>query len=292
MKNEENQRTKKSFIKRKEKQPAYIMSPMQNKMVNYHVYTFSAAEKIMYFLLTFVCGGIVGLVFYGGLFKEDGNTTQATLIADGIIFVAAGVVASWIFLPTIAKQLKNKRNEKLGKQFLDLLDDLSASLTAGSTVNDSFFNAQQALLNQYSRDDMIVRETSEIITGVENGHTLGEMLDNFAKRSDNEDIENFSNVMSNCSRLGGDFKSVVYNTRFVISGKYEIQEEIETKLTSNRMQHNAMCIMPIVLVGLMKLVSPSFGQNLATPSGIAVTTVAVGIFIGSFFWGRKIIDIH
>ena len=33
-------------------------------------------------------------------------------------------------------------------------------------------------------------------------------------------------------------------------------------------------------------------ENLASFLGVVVTTIAVGIFVASYFWGRKIIDIR
>ena len=138
---------------------------------------------------------------------------------------------------------------------------------------------------------MIIIELNEIISGIENGHTLEEMVIAFGQRAENEDIKNFSNVISNCYRIGGNFKDVIRKTRDIISDKIAIEEEIETKLSSNKLQHNAMTLMPIALVGMLKLSSASFAANLASFLGVLVTTIAIGLFGVSYFWGQKIIDI-
>ena len=166
------------------------------------------------------------------------------------------------------------------------------SLTAGNTVNDSFINAERDLQNQYSEGEMIVRELMEITTGLSNGKTLEEMLISFGDRSNNEDILNFSNVMSNCYRLGGDFKDVVRKTSDIINDKIAVAQEIETKISSNKLQLNAMTLMPIALVAMLKMSSPSFAENLSSFLGVLVTTVAIGIFVASYFWGQKIVDIR
>ena len=59
--------------KKKEKLPKYLPSPLNNNMINYNVYYMSGNEKILYALLLFLAGGIVGYIFYGGLFKADGE---------------------------------------------------------------------------------------------------------------------------------------------------------------------------------------------------------------------------
>ena len=277
--------------KNEPKEPKYYPSPLNNEMLNYKVYYMSVGEKILYFLLTFVLGGLVGYVFYGGLFKYDGEATTATYISNVVVFAAVGLIAAKVFLPAINESLLKKRNKQLQKQFMDMLEGLSASLSAGNTVNDSFLNARNDMRNQYTDDDYIIKELDEIVSGLNNGRTLEEMLADFGKRSNNEDVYNFSNVMSNCYRLGGNFKDVVRRTRGIIGDKISISEEIDTKLASNKLQHNAMCIMPIALVAMLKVASPDFADNLSSMLGGLATTIAVGIFVASYFWGKKIIDI-
>lgn len=277
---------------KKEREPKYIPSPLNNNMINYKEYYMSMNEKIGYSLLIFIIGGLVGLVFYGGLFKSDGDATLATHISNIIFFCIMGLIALKFFLKTVIQNLKNKRDNKLQKQFMDMLENLSFSLSSGNTVNDSFLNARGDLLNQYTEKDMIIVELNEIVNGIQNGKTLEEMMQSFGKRSGNEDIENFANVISNCYRLGGDFNSVIRKTRMILGDKVAISDEINTKLMSNKLQLNVMCIMPVVLVGLLKVSSTSFAQNLSSLIGVVVTTFSIGLFIAAYFWGQKIIDIR
>lgn len=278
--------------KKQQIEPQFIPSALNNQMLNYKVYYMSFTEKLIYFLLTFIIGGVVGLIFYGGLFKSDGEATTATMVSNIVVFCLVGLIADRFFVPAIRRNLKNKRDKALRKQFMNLLENLSVSLAAGNTLNDSFINAKSDMLNQYSEKDMIIQELSEIISGMDNGHTLEEMMTAFGQRAGNEDIENFANVISNCYRMGGNFKDVIRKTRNIISDKIAIEEEIETKLASNKLQHNAMCLMPIILVGMLKLSSASFAANLSSFLGVVVTTIAIAIFVSSYFWGRKIINIE
>jgi len=252
----------------------------------------SAAERIFYSLLVFAAGGFAGWVFYGGLFMEDGDATMMTYISNVIIICLIGGIAVRVFLPALRKMLREKRDKALRVQFRDMLENLTSSLASGNTVAESFVNARNDLANQYSESDYIIQELTEIVAGINNGYTLEEMLGAFGERTNSEDIQNFSNVIGNCYRMGGDFKTVVRKTRDIISDKMAIEDEIVTKISSNKLQHNAMCLMPILLVAMLKMSSPSFAENLASFLGVLVTTAAVGIFVASYFWGRKIIDIR
>lgn len=273
-------------------EPKYIPSPLNNPMINYRVYYMSLGQKIAYSLAIFSLGGISGNIFYGGLFRADGENTMATYISNLIVFLVVGLIALKFFLPLVTQRLKQKRDKQLQKQFIDFMEAVSTSLSAGNTVSDSFVNARSDLQNQYSPTDMIIVELSEIVTGMDNGKTLEEMMNAFGERSGNDDIENFANVISNCFRLGGNFKDVVKKMRDVIADKMAVADEIDTKLASNKLQHNVMSVMPIVLVGLIKLMNSTFAENLASPIGIVVVTISIAIFIGSYIWGRKIIDIR
>lgn len=277
--------------KKAQRGPKYIASPLNNNMINYAEYYLSVPEKLLFFFLTFIIGGLSGLVFYGGLFKVDGEATTATFISNVVVFCAIGCIAAKVFIPVLQERMREKRNKKLEKQFINMLDGLASSLAAGNTVNDAFINAKDDMRNQYSEEEIIVQEISEIVLGLENGKTLEEMIAAFGARSNSEDIENFSNVISNCYRMGGNFKDVIRKTRDIISDKSVIADEITTKLASNKLQHNAMCVMPIVLVAMLKMSSSSFADNLASALGVVVTTMAIGLFVASYFWGQKIIDI-
>lgn len=277
--------------KKKAVSPQYINSPLNNPMINYGVYYMSLPEKVLYSALVMAVGAFVGWVFYGGLFKEDGIPTVATYISNTVIMVGVGLIAVRFFVPAISDMLLNRRNKALERQFMDMLEALSASLSAGNTMFNAIVNARSDLLNQYSEKDLIIVELDEIVAGTENGKMLEEMLLSFGQRSGNEDIQNFGNVISNCYRIGGNFGDVVRRTREIISDKVAVADEIATKIASNKLQHNAMCIMPIALVAMLKLSSPEFASNLAAPIGVIVTTVALGIFVASYFWGQKIINI-
>lgn len=280
------------MAKKQERGPKTIPSPLNNPMTNYAEYYMSAPEKLAATLVLFLAGGLVGLVFYGGLFKREGAATFATHVSDAVVFALVGLVAVRVFMSAVRNMLKGRRDKALRVQFRDMLEAIATSLASGNTVMDSFRNARGDLLNQYSEQDLIIQELTEIQAGLDNGQTLETMLSAFGQRSGNEDIQNFSNVISNCFRIGGDFKTAVRKTRDMIGEKMAIEDEIQTKVASNKLQHNAMCVMPIALVALIKKMSSSFADNLASPIGVVATTVAIAIFVASYFWGRKIIDIE
>ena len=269
----------------------YVLTPLNNLMMNYGVYVFSKSEKFLVNLITFILGGATGLIFYSGLFKVDGYATLATYISDIIFFVIVGYVGMKFLAPMYKQSRLEKRKNAIKTQFRDMLESLAASFSAGSNVHTAFLSALNDLKMQYDEKDMIIQEMQQIINASAQGVNIDVMLRDFSVRSQNDDILNFADVFGMCHEKGGNMQAVILRTHDLIGQKITISDEIQTKLTSNKMQHNVMSVMPLAVVLMLKLTNESFAQNFATPLGVIVNTIAIGIFIGAYKYGQKIVDI-
>ncbi|MGN0488114.1 MAG: type II secretion system F family protein [Ruminococcus sp.] len=279
------------LIPKKDNQPQYINSKVNTLLINYKTYHFTKVEIISYTLLFFVVGGIVGLIFYMNLFMSEGEATITTHISNLIVFLLFGCISLRIFLPMRKTALYEKRNTKFTLQFREMLSSLSTSLSSGDNVYGAFNNAYAEICSQFGEGSMMAQELYVLVHGMDNGYTIVELLKDFSERSVSEDIINFVNVFETCYRTGGDMKAVIRNTYDLIGDKIAITEEIKTKLTSNKMQQNVMSIMPIVIIAFLRFSSSQFSENFSSPSGVVMMTVAVAIFVGSYLYGRKIIDV-
>ena len=124
-----------------------------------------------------------------------------------------------------------------------------------------------------------------------NNVDVEDILEDFGRRSNIGDIESFANVFRICYRKGGNIKDTIRSTHEILSDKMEIAEDIETVVTGSKNEQNIMVVMPVLLIGMIKLMSEDFASNFTTPSGIISTTVAVGMFVASYFIGRAVLDI-
>ena len=52
-----------------------------------------------------------------------------------------------------------------------------------------------------------------------------------------------------------------------------------------------MSLAPIAVIAMLKLTSPSFAENFASPLGVIINLVAVFIFVGAYKYGQKIVNI-
>lgn len=281
--------TKKSKV---EQEPQYYLSATNVPTYNYRVYYMKPVEKILYFLLAFVVGAAVGYLFYGGIGKDEfGQPTMLTYILDITISCGLGITAGVLFIPIRTQQIITQKQRKLKTQFRDMLESLTTSLGAGKNVTDSFKSIYDDLKVQYEEDAYILRELEIIISGMANNVDVEDILEDFGRRSAIGDIESFANVFRICYRKGGNIKDTIRSTHEILSDKMEIAEDIETVVTGSKNEQNIMVVMPILLIGMIKLMSEDFANNFTTITGIISTTIAVGMFVASYFVGRSVLNI-
>lgn len=281
--------------KKKEKvelEPQYYLSPTHIQTLNYKVYYMSVKEKILYFLLAFAVGAVLGYLFYGGIGKDAyGNPTMLTHILDITISVIVGLVAGKLYLPMRTEQIITKRKKELSGQFRDMLDGFTTAIGAGNNILNSFNSVYNDMKIQYSEDAFILRELEVILSGIHSNFDVEDLLEDFGRRSDNDDIMSFASVFRICYRKGGNIQQVVRSTHEILSQKMTIKEDIETIVSGSKLDQMILMVMPIALVGLIKVMSPDMSGNFVSPVGIICTTVAIGLFVASYVVGRRIMDI-
>lgn len=281
-------------MKKKEKiiEPEYYLSATNIPTLNYKVYRMKPLEKVLYFLIAFVAGAAVGYLFYGGIgVDEFGEPTKLTWVLNITIPTIVGSVAGYFFVPMRVEAIIEKRSKELNGQFRDMLDSLTTSLGAGKNVNDSFVSVYEDLKVQYDADAYILKELEVVISGIHNNIAIEDVLEDFGRRSNNDDILSFANVFKISYRKGGNIKDIIRNTHSILSDKMEISEDIETLVTSNKMEQNIMVVMPIALIGIIKMMSPEFAANFVTTTGIISTTVSIVIFVAAYFIGKAVLNI-
>ena len=277
---------------KKPAEPQWYTSATNIPTYNYKVYYMKPIEKLLYFLLAFAAGAAVGYLFYGGLAKDEfGNATATTRLLDITISSITGLVAGFMCLPIRTNQIIKKKQNDLKYQFRELLDALATSLGSGKNVTDSFKAARDDLCVIYEVGSPIIKELDLVLSGIANNVDIEKTLLDFGRRSGISDIESFANVFETCYRKGGNIKEVIKNTQQIINEKMEVEQEIQTIVTGSKTEQSIMMVMPIALVGMIKLMSPEFAANFATPAGIIATTVGVVLFVVAYFVGNAVLKI-
>ncbi|MFA1819789.1 type II secretion system F family protein [Virgibacillus oceani] len=246
-------------------------------LIDYATYDLTFSEKVKYSL-------IAGIVLFGIAF----------LFYDSFIVSIIAACFGLIYPKIKKKDLKEKRKDHLSLQFKEAISALSSSLAAGQSIENAFREALKDLKLLYPDDGThIIKEFNLINRRIENGETVERAIDDFAKRSDVEDIKNFSNVFITCKRTGGDLVNVIKQTSDIITDKIEIQQDIKVLVSQKKFESKIMAVAPIGIILFLRTSSPDFVEPLFEfgTAGPVIMTVALSFIVLSLFISQKLMDI-
>jgi len=259
---------------KKKKQTYLPMRGLLGNAEDYHVYHMKLVDYLAGFGIGFAGAFIVIYVFF-----------RVPLFSAMI-----GGISGTIAIGYYQQYRLNKRKQVLLMEFRDLLESLTTSYSSGRNTMDAFAESYQDLLDLHGEHSDIVKEVRIILGGIANNFVIEDLLNDFAVRSDLEDVSSFAAIFESCNRQGGNIKQVVWDARKIINDKIEIEMEIKTMLTEKENELNVMMVMPLVIMialnglGNMTAVSNTFVN-------VVVKLIALGVFAIAYIIGRKIVKI-
>lgn len=227
-------------------------------------------------------GAFVGAVIGAIAFAIYFNMLLLTIIA-----IPVGAVMGVIVYRNI---LLEKRSKKLILQFRDMLESISSSLGSGRNVSDAFGGAYQEMQAQYGENALIVYELAMIQRGLSNNISIEDLLQDFARRSHNENVHNFADVFAVANRRGGNIRQIIFETKNVISEKIMVEQEIQTLISGKKNELNIMMVLPFIVVNQMKSIQSGSPENFGIT--FLVKLVAFAMFIIAYVVGQKMMKIE
>lgn len=248
------------------------------KLIDYGSYTLSLREWLTTVIMVGAVFALIGYIFY--------EKWWVVLIVSLFSLLAP----IWQ-----RKKLLNNRKHILNLQFKEAIQSLSSSLAAGRSAESAFKEVASDLRLLYpDPNTYILREFDIINRRVENGDTLERAIEDFAQRSDVEDIQNFADVFITCKRTGGSLVEVIQRTATIIGDKLEIQQDIQVQISQKKFESQILNVMPVAMVLLLKVTSGDYLDPLYDWNGAGpiVMTVCLMLLIGALLLGQKIMNIE
>lgn len=230
--------------------------------------------------------------WYGGIYLCLDGMISYLFFQSAAAFLLL-LPGCFLFFRDRKERILEQRMQEMQQQFLTGMQLVSASLQAGYAVENAFAEACKELEKVYEKDSFILQEFTFLVSQVHLNRSLETLLLNLGERSHVEDIQNFAEVFGTAKRTGGDLMAIIQNTVSCIRQKQETQMEIVTNLSGKQMEQNLMSVIPLFLLGYIKLTSPGFldvmYHNLF---GNAVMCGSFILYLIAYFWGRKIMHIE
>lgn len=196
----------------------------------------------------------------------------------------------WYFRGAYVRYKVERRRRDFLDQFCDYLDSIATSLAVGRNGYSAFLAAETDMRELYGAGAPICYAAGRLTEGLKNGRPIPDLLFEMAELTRCSSVGTFGEVYQICSTAGGNLKHIVGDTRNMIIEKVTIEQEIQTVLTGPKNELNIMMVMPLVILAALRVL----GGGLITDdsSSLLLNTIALGIFLTSYWLGRKIVDIR
>ncbi len=187
---------------------------------------------------------------------------------------------------------KNKKKAKASVEFCDLLENISASLYAGVSLENSFVRSVKAVQELYGRQMVLLPALNEGISRLNMNVPVEQVFAMLAELSDIEDIRSFAALTGVVRKNGGNLIKIISRSCGQISEKLKLDQEIAAMLSAKRMEQNIMCIMPFGIILYMKLTSPGYFDVLYHNAfGIVFMSACLLVAFTAYIMGKHMIDI-
>jgi tight adherence protein B len=242
-------------------------------MPDYNTYEMTAKETRRYYLVA-----VTALMFAGQIFYQS------------LICSAALALLSVPCKRLYKRRLAEKRRTALGLSFRDLLYSLSASFSTGRQMPEALREGLQAMRLIYPQDAPIVRELEHMTARLfQSRDDEADTLNDFADRSRNEDIRNFTDAYFICRRAGGDLEALVVKAAGLIIDKIEIQKELKTLTAQKRLEANVLLLLPAVMLLFLQILSPAYVAALYDGlEGRLIMTAALALTALAYAWSLRL----
>lgn len=198
-----------------------------------------------------------------------------------------------LYLLLKKKELCKQRKNILNIQFKEALTSVHASLQAGYSLENAFFEAYKDMAVFYGKESLIAKELIFIKKGIRNNRTLEEMLIDLGKRSMVEDIQDFASVIVAGKKSGGNINEIIESSIMVVEEKVSVLMEIETMISSRKFEQRIMNAIPFLIIFYVELTSKNFFSILYTSFlGRIIMSICLIIYFFSLFLSRRIMNIE
>lgn len=226
--------------------------------------------------------------------------------AEGIFIILAiaylfyeNILVSILFIPFLYFYVKSRKKayleqkrKELNLQFKDGMLAVSFSLSTGYSIENAFREALQEMKMLYGEESVIVQEFKKVIYRIEINENIEKIMDDFAVKSQIDDILYFAEIFHYAKRSGGDLVSIIKDTAETIREKAEVRAEIDTIISGKRMEQRVMCVVPFGMILYLKLTSPEFIEPMyGNLTGIVIMTVSLALYCISVAIAIKIVRI-
>lgn len=202
----------------------------------------------------------------------------------------------WIvpmFLKNKRIELCEKRQTRLCLQFKEAILAIAVNMQAGYSVENAISQSLEDMKQLYEDKNYIAVELFFLVQSVGNNVPLETAFLEVSERSGIRDIKDFAEVLAIGKRSGGDLTEIILNTVNLISEKIEVTKEIDTMISSKKLESKIMNIIPFLIICYISITSPGFFAPLYHNFvGNLIMSICLLLYLFSISLGKRIMKIE
>ena len=192
---------------------------------------------------------------------------------------------------SIRRKKVEKYREELTVQFRECILAAATSLQAGYSAENAFLECGKDMKLMYGEASPICRELGIIRRGLQINITLEELLQDFARRSGCEEINQFAQIFSLAKRNGGNMAAIIRSSAALIGKQIELRQELRTLLSGKKMELNIMKAMPFGILAYISFGNPGYFDMLYhNLTGAAVMTGCLAAYLAACMLGERVLE--
>lgn len=168
---------------------------------------------------------------------------------------------------------------------------LSASLSAGYSVENAFGESARELELMFPRGGLMIQELRSMLAKSENNQRPEILLEELAFKYELEEIQSFAEIFRAARVSGGSLNAIIKSTAVQMAEVMDTKREIQTILASKVYEQKIMTVMPAAVLLYIRIGSGEFLSGLYhNPAGIGVMTVCLGIYVAAYLLGKRMVQ--
>ena len=232
-------------------------------------------------ILKFLLEGIGLIILFGYFFYRS---ALITILLTPLLYP---------YLIYKSKEAKEAEKPELRMQFKEMLTSVNGSLHAGYSIENAFIDSVKDLSQMYGEKAYIVKELRIIQRGLSNNLELSGLMEEFAIRSEIEEINSFVGILRMGKRSGGTLKKNMDAFVRVIEEKADVMQEIKTMTSARIFEQRIMNAVPFLIIFYVELTNKGFFSILYhNLFGYIVMTITMIIYIISVYLSKKLVEIR
>lgn len=239
--------------------------------------------------------------YIGFSFKEIiANIIKASMLIAllDIVFYRSFLALIPLFVPGFLyfcnelKFLYKDKQHKVSEEFRELLLLSITCQRAGYSVEKSIADSYGDMVRLYGSDSVICNFIKKIKIAIKNNQPIDILFENAGKDMGIEDINQFGEIYSIAYASSGNMSAIMERSAGILLEKMMIRNNVYILLSERIFEMKIMNSMPVIIIGYISITNPGyFDVMYHNLKGIVLMSLVLLVFIISYIWEQKILDI-